>query len=563
MPRLHLQHTLHSAPGHPGRANEDAALFRTFRDETTLALVADGVGSARAGGEASHRAVEMLADYFSARTPAWSPRRALAEFITRINRQLLQESQARFEAPELITTLAVVVIAGPRAYLATLGDSPVYLHRAGRLVRLTEPHHSTLPGQENALTQALGLSPDPAPFFHELDLSPGDRLLLCSDGVAVPLGEPGLARLLGRSAAARTLVSAALDPELPVNKERSEPDDATALVLEITGRDDSATPGQTLEIVPALKPGDTFPDGALLRPLDADTRRVWLARPEAPGAAPVVLKFPALEAAGDDGRADGFLREAWQAARLNAPEFVRARVPSAPVLRYYVQDYIDAPTLRAVLREGPLPVERALALGAFLARAAQHLVRLDLAHGDIKPDNILVLRDPAAPSAPWDFRLIDLGSAVELYSLASRAGTASYLAPERFASAPISERTELYALGATLYECLTRRLPHGEIERFQTPSFATPPKPPSAHNPAVPAWLDALILRTLAASPEERYGHYSEFAHDLAHPRTIKPFHPADAPLLERDPVRFYQILCIILIVLNFLQFVLRTRAQK
>lgn len=559
MPRLHLHHTVHSAPGHASRNNEDAALFRAFRDETTLALVADGVGSARAGGEAARRAVEMMADYFSARTPAWSPRRALAEFIPRINRQLLQESLARFGSPELVTTLAVAVIAGPRAYLATLGDSPIYLHRAGRLVLLTEPHHSTLPGQKDALTQALGLTTEPAPFFHELELSPGDRLLLCSDGVAVPLGDAELDRLLSRSAAARTLVSAAQDPELPVNRERSLPDDATAVVLEITGRDDSASPGQTLEIVASLKAGDPFPDGTLLRPLDADARRVWLAQPDSPDAQPVVLKFPAVEAIGDDARADGFLREAWQAARLSAPEFVRARVPSAPVLRYYVQDYINAPTLRTVLRDGPLPVEHALALGAFLARAAQHLVRLDLAHGDIKPDNILVLRDPSSPSAAWDFRLIDLGSAIELYSLASRAGTASYLAPERFGGTPISERTELYAIGATLYECLTRRLPYGEIERFQTPSFGTPPKPPSTHNPAVPAWLDALLLRSLSASPEERYAHYSEFAHDLAHPRSIKPFHSADAPLLERDPVRFYKLLCIILIILNLTQLFLHT----
>ncbi|MEY4489540.1 MAG: hypothetical protein RIQ79_2048, partial [Verrucomicrobiota bacterium] len=411
-----------------------------------------------------------------------------------------------------------------------------------------------------ALTQALGLAPEPAPWFHELDLVPGDLLLLCSDGVAVPLGEPGLTQHLERGATARSLVTAAHDPELPANRERSHPDDATALILEVTGRDDSVTPGQTLEIVPALSVGDTFPDGTLVRPLD-DSRRVWLAQPAAPGAPPVVLKFPPTDAASDEARADGFLREAWQAARLSAPEFVPARVPSTSVLRYYVQDYVDAPTLRVVLRAGAIPVENVLALGAFLARAAQHLVRLDLAHGDIKPENLLVLR-PADPAAPWDFRLIDLGIAAELYSVTTRAGTSSYLAPERFAGAAVSERTELYAIGATLYECLARRLPYGEIERFQTPTFTTPPKPPSAHNPAVPTWLDSLVLRALACQPEERYAHYSEFAHDLAHPQSIAPFHSADAPLFERDPLRFYKTLCFILLLINFVQFYLRFHYQ-
>ena len=556
MPRLQLQITAHSAPGSPTRANQDACLHRTFRDESVLAVLADGVGSARAGGEAARRAVEMLADYCSARTPAWSPRRALQEFILRLNRQLHQESLARFESTELVATLAVVLIVGARAYLAALGDSPIYLRRNGRLARLSELHLSPLRGQENALTQALGLNAEPTPWFHELDLETGDTLILCSDGVAIPLGDIGLGQHLARGATARSLVTAAQDPELPANEERSQPDDATAVVLEVSGRDDSATPGQTLEIAPPLKAGDTFPDGTLLSPLD-DSRRVWLAQPADAAAERIVLKFPPAEAADDENRTDGFLREAWQAARLLAPEFVPSRVPATPILRYYVQDYIDAPTLRTLLRNGPLPVERAVELGAFLARAAQHLVRLDLAHGDIKPENILVLRSPE-PSAAWDFRLIDLGIAAELYAVTTRAGTSSYLAPERFANAPISERTEMYAIGATVYECLTGRLPYGEIERFQTPSFATQPKPPSAHNPAVPAWVDSLVLRALAASPEERYSHYSEFAHDLANPQSIAPFHPANAPLLVRAPLRVYKTLCALLLLLNFIQLWLR-----
>ena len=565
MPRLHLRHTLHSAPGYPARDNQDAALWREFRDGSALAAVADGVGSARAGGEAARRALDMLADCCAARTPAWSPRRALTEFVSRINRQLHRESEARFGQPELVTTLAAALIVGARAYLVTLGDSTIHLRRGDRVERLTEPQVSTVPGQEHVVTQALGLSAEPTPFFHELDLLAGDRLLVCSDGVTAPLSGGGLEKLLLRDAAARALVTGALDLELPVNQARQHPDDASAIVLEIVSRDDADSPGQTLQIVPALRPGDVFPDGTLLRPLD-EARRVWLAHSPGPAAdddAPlVVLKFPAPDAADDETRTDAFLREAWQAARLDHPAFVRARVPTDPTLRYYVQDYIDAPTLRSVLRDGPLPVERVLALGAFLVRAAQHLSRHDLAHGDIKPDNILVLRDPLHPAAPWEFRLIDLGIACDLYSVAPRAGTASYLAPERFGAAPICERTEIHAIGATLYECLALRPPRGEIERFQTPGFTLPPPPPSKHNASVPDWLDSVLLRTLAPA-EERYALYSELAHDLANPRQVRAFHPADAPLLQRNPVAFYQGLCVLLLILNLVQLWLHAHASR
>jgi serine/threonine protein phosphatase PrpC len=552
MSRLHLDHSLQSVPGDKRRGNEDAATYRAYRDGTVLAAIADGVGSAKVGGEAARRAVEMLADCFAARTAAWSPRRALEEFIARINAQLLRESQARFAEPELVTTLASAVVADARAYLATLGDSPIYLFRAGRLTLLNTLHQdNTLEGR-GALTQALGLQANATPCFVEVDLQVGDQLLLCSDGVAVPLGERILAEMLARSASAGRLVIAAREPDRPANQDRPYPDDATALLLEVTGREDAAAPGQKLEIMPTLRAGDMFPDGALVRPLDA-TQRVWLAQPTAPSAAPVVLKFPAADAAGDDTRTEGFLREAWQAARIDFPGFVRSRVPTAPALRYYVQEYVEAPTLRAVLKTGPLSVEHTVALARFLTEAAQALTRLDLAHADIKPDNILVIRSPER-GGPLDFRLIDLGVAASLYTIAPRAGTASYLAPERFGEAPISERTELYAIGATLYECLTRKLPHGEIERFQTPAFATPPKSPSTHNPIVPDWLDALVLRALALKPEERYAHYSELAHDLAFPHAIKPFVPADRPWIERAPLTFFKVLCALLALLNLLQ---------
>lgn len=138
------------------------------------------------------------------------------------------------------------------------------------------------------------------------------------------------------------------------------------------------------------------------------------------------------------------------------------------------------------------------------------------------------------------FKLIDLGSSAEVFSVTSRAGTPSYLAPERFHGAPISERTEVFAIGVTLYEALTRKFPFGEIERFQTPVFH-PPKRPSTLNANIPAWLDHVILRALSIDPERRYQHYSALAFDLANPERVEPFYQAGAPLLERDPLTFYR----------------------
>jgi serine/threonine protein kinase len=279
---------------------------------------------------------------------------------------------------------------------------------------------------------------------------------------------------------------------------------------------------------------------------------VWLTQDTA--GRRFVLKFPPLEAQDDEARRDGFLREIWQMARIDSDDFVRAFVPPQGSIRYYVMPYVQAPTLRAVLEKGPLRVEDAVNLGRFLVRACQFLLQRDHAHGDLKPDNILLLshEEEAEPR----FQLFDLGSSAQVFSVTSRAGTPTYLAPERFHGAPLSERTELYAIGVTLYESLTRAYPYGEIERFQTPRFDTP-KVPSSLNAAVPPWLESIVLRAIAADPESRYQNYSEMAYELENPDRVVPFHRKDAPLLERDPVRFYQLLSLLLFASN-VYFVVR-----
>jgi serine/threonine protein kinase len=210
-------------------------------------------------------------------------------------------------------------------------------------------------------------------------------------------------------------------------------------------------------------------------------------------------------------------------------------------------DYVEAPTLRADLSDAPLRVEDAVELARFLLRASQHLLSRDHAHGDIKPDNILVLRD----GENIRFLLIDLGSAAEVFSVTTRAGTPSYLAPERFQNAPLSERTELFAIGVTLYEALARAYPYGEVERFQTPRFDTPPKRLTRLNAAVPPWLESVVLRALAPAAADRYQNFSEMAFDLDHPAEVRPFYGRDTPLLDRDPVTFYKLLCLLLFLSN------------
>ena len=525
-----------------GAACDDAWTVRE-RGDTLIAVLADGVGSSREGGAAARRAVDMLADYCLSRPRAWSPRRALAEFSAQINRHLHSESLERYGQPELACTLTAVVLEGGRLYGCNIGDSPLFHWRRGRLQQLSQTHALAQPGLDHVLTRAVGLEAEIDPYFFEIDLSDGDLVLLCSDGVTTALTEERITELLSRRAVARTFVTAARQTA----EENTElADDTTAIVLEIAERGNAAADArQRLEVIAELRVGEVIDGQRLVRPL-AEGNRVWLAE-SAAGGGRMVLKFPPREAAEAEVLRNLFVREAWNATRLNSPDLVRAWMPDGPTLRYYAMEYLEAPTLREGLRGGRLGVEEARELGAFLARVGQFLLQHDLAHGDIKPDNILVLRRDDGTS----FRLLDLGSAAELFSVTSRAGTASYLAPERFRGGAISERTEIFAIGVTLYEALTGTYPYGEIERFQTPRFDTRPRRPIRLNPIVPPWLEAIILRAIEPEPERRYQNFSEIAYDLAHPTHVAPHHAKDASLLERNPLLFYKLLCAILLATN------------
>ena len=524
---MKIHSTSFGQPADAGGESSDAFAVRQIGD-TFIAALADGAGKARGAREAAERAVRVIVENFAARPAAWEPSKALREFAHTLNSSLYQESLVRYEQPELVSTLVVAVVEGRRLYGMNIGDSRVYLSRNGKLAQLSLDH--TEPnGDRTMLTRALGLRKEVEPYFFECEILAGDLALLCSDGITATLDDAAIHASLTRGESARTLVADAAERATAETR-----DDTSAIVLRIVEPGHvRAQARRELPIRGTLKRGENVDGYELIRSF-AHSDRAWLAEKD---GARWTLKFAPAEAADNDAILTAFIREAWNAERVCGDEaFVKAFTPANATARYYVQEFIDAPSLKTVLRSRRLATEEAVALGLFLAAAGQRLVRTDLVHGDIKPENILVLPDYAGVR----FKLIDLGSAAEIFSVTSRAGTASYLAPERFRFAPVCERTEIFAIGVTLYESLTGAFPFGEIERFQTPVFSAP-KLPSRRNANIPPWLDSVLLHALSIEPERRYQHFSEVAFDLANPERVEPFHSANAPIIERLTPRFYR----------------------
>ncbi len=531
-------------PHHDGGESHDAFEVKSW-DETVIAVLADGAGSSAHAREAAQRAVRSFINHYQTRPRTWTTPKALAEFTRIINRTLHQDSLVRFGAPELITTLSVAVIEGDHLYGLNVGDSRVYLVQAGNIAQLSRDHVAERTGLAHVLDRALGLEAEVEPHLFDSHLQDGDFALLCSDGIFNALNPEALAEQLRHHGSARVIVTSAREQATPETL-----DDASAIALDIeqTGRL-TAVQDLPLRIPEKLGKGDVVEGFTLVKSFQ-HSDRTWLATR---AGLRFVLKLAPLAARENEQILQLFIKETWNAQRVaDGGFFPRAFIPEQSETRFYAMEFVEAPSLKAFLRSRRLAADEAIALGKFLLDAEQYLLRFDLVHGDLKPENILVV--PGYDRI--QFKLIDFGSVTEIFSVTSRAGTASYLAPERFHEAPISERTEIFAVGVTLYEALANTLPYGEIERFQTPRFHDP-KRPGKLNPNLPLWLDSVILRSVARETSARYQHYSEMLFDLANPERVTAFYLKDQPLLARDPLLFYKTGFFILLAISLAMLLL------
>ncbi len=513
-------------------------------ENITVAVVCDGVGSALQGAQAAKHTTNFLINALKNRPKSWTMEKSIKHFIENINRVLYLDSMAEYDREELVTTLALVVIEGDRLYGANVGDSRIYLHRNiegnAKLTQLSEDHIMDEEGMENVLTAAMGLEESVSPYYFENNLSAGDLILLCSDGLYHELSEDELRSDIKMGASFLVKKASKLHHD-------DLPDDTTAIVLEIKEVDPRFRLKQSDLIVREhYKAGEVIDGYRLIKPL-IQNERTWLCEKRGFN---YVMKFIPYEAMDDEMILDLFVKEAWMAKRLKAGFFPKAVIPKNRTHRYYIMSFIEGQTLKAYSAKKPLSVDLSVALACFLLKMSNFLMKYDLVHGDIKPENIIVTER----KGKLVFKMVDFGSITEAYSNVTRAGTPSYLAPERFKQAPINEQTEIYAIGVTLYEVLTQKFPFGEIEPFQNPSFEKSIKAPSKLNPKIPAWFESVILRALDTDTDQRYKNYSEMFYEISNPLKVKPYFDKSTSIMERNPLLVCRIGFIGMVVLNIVQ---------
>jgi serine/threonine protein kinase len=249
----------------------------------------------------------------------------------------------------------------------------------------------------------------------------------------------------------------------------------------------------------------------------------------------VALKVPRF-ALDDPEAVERFQREARAAATIDHPNVCRVydvgRIDGLP---YITMAYVEGPTLADVLRDGPLTPRRAAEMARDIARALAEAHRRGVVHRDLKPANILMsgvrnqesgVRTDAALTPDsclltpvvTDFGLAARTTADDprLTAEGTVAGTPPYMSPEQVAGDRAGPASDVYSLGAMLYEMATGRTPFtGSRADIFAQVLAADPAPPSAVRPDIDPRLDALVLKALAKRPQDRFLGMVEFADAL------------------------------------------------
>ncbi len=228
----------------------------------------------------------------------------------------------------------------------------------------------------------------------------------------------------------------------------------------------------------------------------------------------VALKILAAELAEDDDFRTRFLRESKTAASIDHPNVIPIYdAGEAEGHLYIAMRHVDDIDLKALLKVEPeLEIARATSIASQIAGALGAAHKRDLVHRDVKPANVLIIRRTTAGSFDHIY-LSDFGLAKHTKSVSGLTatghfmGTVNYAAPEQVEGKQVDGRTDIYALGCVLFECLTGRPPFHKEEGVAVIMAHLREPPPSVRDlrPDCPPALAQVVAKTLAKSPDERY----------------------------------------------------------
>jgi len=275
----------------------------------------------------------------------------------------------------------------------------------------------------------------------------------------------------------------------------------------------------------------------------------------------IALKILPEEVAADPNRLARFRREAQAVASLSHPRIVVVHsVEEEQGTHFITMELVGGKCLDRLIPEGGLPLEQALDISIGLAEALGAAHAKGIVHRDLKPSNVIVAPDGRV-------KVLDFGLAALVHAEPDEAddetktaltregvtlGTAPYMSPEQAEGRPADVRSDLFSLGAVIYELLTGRRAFAGTSRTDTLAAVLRESPPAVNKlrPGVPRALAAIVDRCLAKSPEQRFDSGTQVHERLVSLRADLGSSASHAKALMRRPALIVPAIGVLLIVI-------------
>jgi serine/threonine protein phosphatase PrpC len=524
--------------------------------------LADGISSSDVGGIAAESAIKgFLTDYYCT-SESWSVKTSAQRVIAATNSWLHAQSRRGQHAYDkdkgYVCTLTVLVAKSRVAHIFHIGDARVYRVSGQSLEQLTTDHRVFISPEENYLGRALGVNPQIEIDYQAVPLEQGDVFVLVTDGVYEHVSAGFVAGAIGQDldASAKAIAEQAYN--------QGSPDNLTVQIVRVAELPDGEAQeilGQATELPlpPLLEPRMAFDGYLIRRQIHASSRsHIYLAIDTDTNTV-VTIKIPSIDLRGNADYLRRFMMEEWVARRIDSPHVLKPCLPSRKRnFLYTVMEFVEGQTLTQWMTDNPRPdLETVRGIVEQIAAGLRAFHRLEMLHQDLRPDNIMI--DKTGTVKIIDFgstRIAGVAEAEPSVNHDDILGTVQYTAPEYLSGDGGSPCSDLFSLGVIAYQMLTGRLPYGaDMAKTRTQSQQRK-IPYRTIGPTVPVWIDRTLRKAVHPDPHKRYGELSELTFDLRHPNPAFLNQPP-APLIERNPLLFWQILagalvCIVVLLLIY-----------
>lgn len=545
---MQIRHASLSVVGPVRSNNEDWAGSWEAEDATSrqtrgYALVlADGVGGQARGEVASRLAGETALREFQSSASGSAPNQVLWKMFNAANLAVYEES-ARGEGGRMATTLLACIFGNSELNVAHVGDCRLYLFQEGRLRRVTNDHSYagvqlklgliTVEEAKNSpnrsvLTRCVGQDPMIRVDYHRVVLNRGDRVLMCTDGLYSCVSEGEIQNLLSKlepQQACRELVA--------LVERRMGDDNISCQVahvdsVEHRGGNDGKyeriaddTMGTDLEAGQTLDGRFQLTDlisrsgmASIFKANDLRTGQV------------MALKIPFMQFESDPGFFSRFEREEKIGTTLNHPYILRVEpIETTRSRPYIVMEFLEGQTLAHLMRSvGPMPEKDALTIAARICEALHYMHDHDVVHRDLKPQNIMICNDGSIRVMDFGIAKVQGQRRLTFGGFTPTMGTPDYMAPEQVKGKRGDPRTDIYALGAILYEMVTAAPPFEGPNPFliMNARLTGDPIPPRQLNPGLTPQLEEIVLHAMARNPADRFPDARLMQAELSNPASVR-----------------------------------------